>query len=373
MLVVHVTSEFVNGGVASVIKNLLLEQYEQGVLLAIITSSGSKEYLESWLKKNNLEIPQYYIASHKWERPVINGRINRTVIQQIRTEFPREKIIFHFHNPVSVGLISSLRGLTLLCTIHGKNTAHRQISHWIFQRTMKRVIKQGGYIVGCCQQITDYYATKLKAPNKMRTVVNGVRDVEKVGNKYISNSEQLNIGFVGYLDELKGWKILCSAYNQLKRSIQEYCHLYLAGTVSPEDKESLKKILKNNAGITYLGQCADVSTALMPYLDILVLPSKSEGLPMTILEAMQAGIPILATDVGGISELVCDGVSGFLVKRNVESVKEKIELLFYNRELLATLKAGARAVYEEKGSSKKMAEGYFQIYNELISSADSGE
>jgi glycosyltransferase involved in cell wall biosynthesis len=66
--------------------------------------------------------------------------------------------------------------------------------------------------------------------------------------------------------------------------------------------------------------------ALMRAADLLVLPSYREGVPNVILEAMASGLPVVATDVGGIPEIVEPGVSGFLVPaRNVEALKEAIE------------------------------------------------
>lgn len=83
--------------------------------------------------------------------------------------------------------------------------------------------------------------------------------------------------------------------------------------------------------------------------DLFVLTSLWEGLPIVVMEAMASGVPIIATDTGGVRELLVSGTTGYLVKpKDMEGMKDKIEILFENPVLRKSLAEGASALIEDK-------------------------
>jgi glycosyltransferase involved in cell wall biosynthesis len=81
---------------------------------------------------------------------------------------------------------------------------------------------------------------------------------------------------------------------------------------------------------------------LLAESDVYLLPSYSEGLPMSILEAMNAGLPVLSTPVGGIPEIVIDGLNGYLVKPGDEEALYDRLMRFVNQpDLVATMGAAS--------------------------------
>jgi glycosyltransferase involved in cell wall biosynthesis len=99
--------------------------------------------------------------------------------------------------------------------------------------------------------------------------------------------------------------------------------------------------------------------------DFFVLPSKSgEGLPLVALEAMACGLPVIATNVGGISEVMVKDY-GKIVPPNVPSILAEAILEFSHMELSA-LKRGLRIMMEQKFSWDKNVEQLVEIYEELI-------
>ncbi len=97
--------------------------------------------------------------------------------------------------------------------------------------------------------------------------------------------------------------------------------------------------------VSFAGQTSDVE-ALWRHHHALVLPSRAEGLPLTVVEAMMCGRPVIATDVGGVAELVTDGVTGFLAGApTVAAVDEALERAWARREDWPALgRAGAEQV-----------------------------
>jgi glycosyltransferase involved in cell wall biosynthesis len=104
---------------------------------------------------------------------------------------------------------------------------------------------------------------------------------------------------------------------------------------------------------------------LLPELDIFALSSTKEGFPYVILEAMAAGLPVVATRVGGIAEAIMDDVDGFLVApADAEALAEKIGILIEDQEKRVALGAQARAKVQTEFSSAGMLAATRGIMNE---------
>lgn len=113
-------------------------------------------------------------------------------------------------------------------------------------------------------------------------------------------------------------------------------------------------------------QSADEVRALLQRADILVLPSHDEGLPMSILEAMAAGVAVIATPVGAISDAVIDGETGLLVPPgDVIALAGAVLRLLDNASMRQSLAANARARYESMFTIDRTASAIADIYREL--------
>jgi glycosyltransferase involved in cell wall biosynthesis len=98
--------------------------------------------------------------------------------------------------------------------------------------------------------------------------------------------------------------------------------------------------------------------------DLLMLPSNYEGLPMVILEAMSFGKPVVASDVGGISEIVRNGINGYALENNSHLFAEKIESILENGELYSTMSKKSLEIFQNELTVDKMVRGYLEIYRQ---------
>jgi glycosyltransferase involved in cell wall biosynthesis len=128
--------------------------------------------------------------------------------------------------------------------------------------------------------------------------------------------DTLVVGYVGWLIPIKGVTFLISA---MAEAVQQYSNslLVLVGKGDEEGEEEAKlreqvKKLGLTDKVIFLGWRADVDE-IMGCFDLFVLPSLNEGMGRVLVEAMAVGLPIVASDVGGIPDLVKDGNNGFLV------------------------------------------------------------
>lgn len=156
------------------------------------------------------------------------------------------------------------------------------------------------------------------ASEKVRTVYNGV-DLPSASSGPSGDPRaslglgpgDLLLGSVGRLDRQKGYSALISAVAELGTRVPLQCVIIGDGPERPALEDQIRRL--GLAGRVILkGEIADASS-WMGAFDIFVLPSLWEGLPNALLEAMARGLPVVASSVDGIAEVVEDGVNGLLV------------------------------------------------------------
>lgn len=99
--------------------------------------------------------------------------------------------------------------------------------------------------------------------------------------------------------------------------------------------------------------------------DIFILPSFTEGSPISIIEAMGTGLPVIASNVGGIPDMITDGVDGILIEPNAQALADAIEKLLTDEALRKALGENAKESVN-RFSSVTMAEEYLKLYTKLI-------
>jgi glycosyltransferase involved in cell wall biosynthesis len=97
-------------------------------------------------------------------------------------------------------------------------------------------------------------------------------------------------------------------------------------------------------------------------VDLFMLPTNYEGLPMVILEAMSYGKPVVASNVGGISEIVVNGENGYTVENDPNIFVEKIQYILENESIYNNFSKNAYRRFKEHLTVDKMFQGYMEIY-----------
>lgn len=100
--------------------------------------------------------------------------------------------------------------------------------------------------------------------------------------------------------------------------------------------------------------------------DLFILPSNYEGLPMVIIEAMSFGKPVVASDVGGISEIVRNDTNGYVVENSAEAFATRIREILQNKEKYEAFSRASLDIYNAELTVDKMVAGYLNIYQSLL-------
>lgn len=168
------------------------------------------------------------------------------------------------------------------------------------------------------------------------------------------NEKMVNVVIVGRLCAIKGVHYLLEALGMIITRHPNVM-LYIVGDHVIDEhrsyKDELLRIIKENnlePHVRFTGWRND-ALEIISLMDILVMPSSSEGFGRSVLEAMALGKPVVASRLGGLRELIKDGENGFLVEPgDVRSLAEKISLLIKNKELRDSFgKAGKEIVLSE--------------------------
>ncbi len=169
---------------------------------------------------------------------------------------------------------------------------------------------------------------------------------------------------VAELHERKGLEYLIKAMPAILKKMDNL-KLIIVGK-GPQQQELDKLIEKENLAnnIKLLGHRKSIPK-IMASANLFVLPSVKEAFGLVILEAMAAWLPVLASNVGGIPEIIEDGVNGFLIEpKNSEKLSKKILELFNENFKFEEYIKNAQLILKDKFDAKSMAKQYEEIYGE---------
>ena len=211
-------------------------------------------------------------------------------------------------------------------------------------------------------------------PERMRVIRNGVDPFERLPARAAARAafglpgDGFVVGAVGALEEKKGILDLLEAARLAAPAIPGLTVL-LAGEGSLAARLRNETVGALGFRLVLAGQRDDVATVYAA-LDAFVLPSHQEALPLALLEAMQAGCPVLATRVGGIPEAVDDERAGLLVEPGrPDRLAEGLRRLASDPPLRQRLGAAAQAAARQRFSTSRMVTDLETLYGEILGRA----
>jgi glycosyltransferase involved in cell wall biosynthesis len=291
---------------------------------------------------------------------------------------------------IAVGLPGALAGADIVHTHHTRSAPSR-IAALVARATGIPAVTtdhglQGGTWRGLLLRlferfltVSEYSANELETPPSRTRVVYGGVDCKRFWPD--AAAQRSGVLFVGRLTPHKG-------VDRLIRALPDGIRLQIVGTAGhdrdpPErDYPDLLHHLARGRAVSFLGAVADGQLALLyRQAAVVVLPSVHhtcygrhvrvvELLGLVALEAMASGTPVIASRVGGLPEIVEDGVTGFLIQPgDVGELRERLEQVLRDRHLAAQLGRGARERVLELFTWDACAERCVEAYRELLGSS----
>jgi glycosyltransferase involved in cell wall biosynthesis len=174
------------------------------------------------------------------------------------------------------------------------------------------------------------------------------------------------VAFIGKVDPAKGILDLIEAVNEVRETIPDV-RLECAGDGDIEGAQRHVALRGIRADVQFLGWVSQHRREeLLARASVFVLPSHAEGLPMALLEAMAAGCPVIASNVGGIPDAITDGVNGLLVPPgDRDALALALHRLLVDRDLACELGTAARDTVRRRYTTEQALARLDQIYSGL--------
>ena len=243
--------------------------------------------------------------------------------------------ILHSHWTIPSGFITSLNSdkVPQVITIHGSDLKVYAKKN-IYRPLVKYAIKKADEIIVVSNDLKELAISMGCNPDKLHVIPNGVNtnvfkhlNKKDLRKKYNVDSSFL-ITYIGNLVKIKRVDILIKICKDL---LEDYDLDLLIVGEGPE-REYLEAYATsiNMKNITFRGT---IDHNQVPYYiaisDVVALTSESEGLPTILVEAMSCGVPVITTNVGGVSDIITDGVNGFIAN-NYDEYRTKLEYIIKN-------------------------------------------
>jgi len=177
-------------------------------------------------------------------------------------------------------------------------------------------------------------------------------------------ADKFLVGHAGaVVDRHKGQRLLLQAAKKLERQVPDVQFIFLG---DGDDLETLKAESSSLGNVYWLGFKSNIADYLAG-LDVFAFPSRNEGLGSVVLDVMQLGIPVIATEVGGIPDIVKHEQTGLLIPPDdADALANGIIDLRENAVLRQRLAQGATRRLDQY-SPESMAESYWQLYQAIVS------
>ncbi|ANE50013.1 glycosyltransferase [Flavisolibacter tropicus] len=236
------------------------------------------------------------------------------------------------------------------------------------QLQKRYLLKQSTYVIS--NSLAGLKVYNIKRRRFTKVIYNGVdpnRFIVKNISEYSKGAKEVRLCSVANLTSYKDYNTIIEAVDSL-RELPITLHVFGDGPLRPqlETKVQEKGLQKK---ITFYGSVSNIEKFL-PTMDCGVLMSfkkSGEGLPNAILEFMSSGVPAIASNVGGVSEVIKNNFNGILVEpENASSLSEAIKRIVEDRGYLSFLSGNTLSVIQGKFTLGRMIDDYISYYIEVV-------
>ncbi len=367
MKILHIIDSAGLYGAETMLLNLAEDQLRLAhtpIIASIREKNEAEQQLEDEAKRRGIQV----IAFRMLDGPNLLG-----ALRILRYAWSADIDIIHAHGYKGCILFGflpkAIRRVPIVSTLHGWTNSGRLSKILLYEYLESLSLK---FMDEVCvvNKAMIMHPWLNKMYSRLHIIHNGIPDLD-IRDQPPSDEvtefckKGFTIASIGRLSQEKGYSYLIEAFDLFQKDTEE-ARLLIIGE-GPE-RNNLEYRLKVK-GLSEKAMLPGYRNKAWRYLHncrAFVLSSLTEGLPMTLLEAMQVGTPVIATKVGGIPEVVKNGETGYLVSpKNPDEIARFLTGIYVNYQSGLSLASHAKELVSSEFSSMKMAERYIELYRNI--------
>jgi glycosyltransferase involved in cell wall biosynthesis len=288
----------------------------------------------------------------------------------------QEAVLLHTHDMRSnlvAYLLTRVRRIPWIAHIHGWLGATHTGRWYVYERIDQWLVRYADLVLVGSQ--TALQEVRTLGVRQARVIPNAVEipaldtfqaEGQRIRRELEASDSSVVVGVVGRLHPGKGQAFLIRALAQLRKKGVDVRGVIVGEGPDFENLQALSRDLGLGGYVTLTGFCLE-TTPYMAAMDIVVVPSLKESLPLTALEAMSLQKPVIASRVGDLPKIITHGVNGLLVQPgDVSDLSATLEALILDAVLRQRLGERARELAIARFSSEAMARTLETIYADVI-------
>jgi len=376
MNIIHITT-YLQGGAGRIVKDLAIKQCENGNNVIVVINNKEEigyenynEYIRA-LEENKIKV---YRVESTFKRDVYLNIQAASELNKIISNNDIDLIHAHAAVPSVIAMISksnSNKSIPIIQTMHGWGT-NKNINH---EKMDVSILNMVNKVVTVSNADKKLLVDKGVNIYNIKTIYNGIEkvydkiDEDKILTEVLTGYKKDNkliIGCIGSVCERKNQKIIIESLRYVKSKNIKIV-LLGEGDLINDLKELAQKyeVLDRVLFYGYVNK----AFLYLKYFDYVLLPSLSEGLPLTALEAYRDGVPIAVSDIDCMKEIVEDNKSGFIFDRNnpkelAYSIDKLISLK--NTDKYMQISENGKNMFLKKFHIEAMYESYIKLYKSIL-------
>ncbi|MCU7615071.1 glycosyltransferase [Chryseobacterium sp. GMJ5] len=351
MKILHAITLADLGGAQSVLINICNNAALEGHDVYVVSEANGPMWKQLDKNITQIKIPQL--------QREINIKKDFSTLIALRKIYKKIKPdVVHLHSS-KIGVLGRLAFPVhkIIYTVHGFDSV--RIANRKFLVLEKLLKNKAKFIVAVSKYDREKLALEGIRKN-VKMIYNGINDADlhilpfDLTSEYLKNihDKHIVVMTIARLSPPKRYDLFCSLAAHFVHD-ERFHFIWIGNKQGKGD---------NSQNITMMGELINAS-AYLKYAHLFLLPSNYEGLPISILEAMCCEIPVIASNVGGISEIL-NNKNGFAVENEVKEFEEAIRKIMVNKETYKTYSEEARLKYEKEFTISKMYEKYIDLYKQ---------
>lgn len=306
----------------------------------------------------------------------MKGRLDRDVVCRVANlARAGDYDLLHAHTPRSAMIASRVSKMLLIPWIYhvhsptardSSRSFLNRINDWIERWSLRNCSK----IITVSRSLRREFLVRGIERTRLACIPNGVPILSPIDATARLGQKTWKLGMIALFRPRKGLEVLLEALSQWPADGPKVELDVIGGFETETYEHEMRRLVerfKLQSVVSFSGFTKDVAGRLAS-LDAMILPSLyGEGMPMVVLEALAAAVPVIATRVEGTPEVVRDGVEGYLAEpRDVESLRKAILRFTSDRQVWAQLSSRALARHRDRYSDLQMAKATAAVYRRLI-------